>query len=89
MIGEGEAAGIEHGGSGLVPGAVLVVAHQGEAPGGKLHSYLMAAPGVESHTHQGLLARFQQAVGQPCFFNAAAFPLNYKSLGFAAVLPQE
>ena len=52
MPGEGKAAGEEHGGSGFVPGAVFVVAHQGEAPAGKLHPDLMAAAGVKADANQ-------------------------------------
>ena len=42
-VGEGKTAGEKHGGSLFVPGAVFVVAYQGEAPGGKLDTDLVAA----------------------------------------------
>ena len=46
LVGEGDAAGVEHGRGNIVPGAVFVVAHQGIPPAGKLHPDLVTAPGV-------------------------------------------
>ena len=47
--GKADAAGKQHRLRSFVPGAVLVVAHQGVPPGGKLHPYLVAPSGVETN----------------------------------------
>ena len=52
FVGEGQAAGEEHGSGGLVPGAVLVVAHQGEAAAGELYPDLMTAACMEPDPDQ-------------------------------------
>ena len=52
LPGEGQTAGEEHGLRLFVPGAVLVITHQGEAPGGELNPDLVAAAGVKPDAHQ-------------------------------------
>ena len=52
LVGEGNAAGVEHRSGGLIPGAVLVVADQWKAPAGELDTNLMAAAGVKPNMNQ-------------------------------------
>ena len=43
---ESDPAGEKHGGRGVIPGAIFMVAHQRETPAGKLHPDLMTAAGM-------------------------------------------
>ena len=83
-IGEGQAAGEEHGRSLGGPGAVLMVAHQGEAPGGKLDSDLVAAAGVQPDADQAFFSGSQGLKLQSGFFDTLSLFLDNKNLIFEA-----
>ena len=51
--------------------AVFMIPHKGKATACKLHSYLVAAPGIQLYPHKGTLARFQQTVGRRACFTPA------------------
>ena len=89
LVGEGNAAGVEHRSGGLIPGAVLVVADQGKAPAGELGTNLMAAAGMEPDVDQRGFAFCQPLEFQPGVFNTFSHPLDYEYLVFAAVFPQK
>lgn len=86
--GESQGAGEEEGGGGGVAGAVFVVAHQGESPGGELDADLVAAAGVQEDAHQGGFAGAEAGEFQPGGLDALALPLHHEYLIFGAVLPQ-
>ena len=84
-----EAAAEKHRGGVFVPCAVFMIAHQGEAPAGKLHPDLMASAGMQADMHQGIFSRFLAGKFQPCLFDTAALPVHYKDLVAAAVLEKK
>ena len=90
-IGKGDPAGKELGRCDLVAGAVFVVTHQRKAAAGELDANLVAAAGVKAHMdktgfsggkrgNSGKTFKFQ-----PSFFDAFAFPIDYKNFIFSAV----
>ena len=89
LPGETDAAGEQLRLLRLVPGAVFVVAHQGEAPGCELDPDLVAAARVEPDVQQG-----GGAVGQPDVFQAGLFPalpllFHHEDLVLPAVLEEK
>ena len=89
LVGEGELAGKEHGGRGVVLAAVFPVSHQRESPGGKLHPDLMAAPGVQTDAHKAGVGSCETGVLQPSFFDPFSFLFHHKNLVFAAILKEK
>jgi len=89
LIGEGDPAGEEHGFCPLVPGAVFVISHQGEAAAGELHPNLVAAACMEADADKAGLAFGQPFVFQPGLLYAASLPFYHKNLVLFAVLPQK
>ena len=87
FVGEGDAAGPEHGRGAFVPGAVFVVAHKRKAPAGKLHTDLVASAGVEPDADEGGIPLCESAVFQPGFFYAPAFPIYHIHFVLFAVFP--
>ena len=88
FVGKGKAAGVEHGSGDLIPGAILVVAYQGEAPAGELDSDLVTASGMEPDVDQSGFSFCQSLEFQPGGLNTLAHPLDHEHLVFAAVFPQ-
>ena len=89
MAGEGDAAGEQHRLFPFIPGAVLVVAHQGEAPGGELDPDLMAPSGMEPHMNEAGFSRRQTGKFQPGFFYSGTLALDCENLILLAVFPEE
>ena len=59
-----------------------MIAHQGKATAGKLHTDLMAAAGVQPDAYQVIAVANKL---QACFFHTLALLFYYKNLIFAAV----
>ena len=86
---EGQLAREKHGGRGLVPGTVFMIAQQGISTACKLHADLMAAACMQANTHKGWVGIGLPHKLQPCFFDTLAFPLDNKYFIFTAVFKQE
>ena len=82
---EADPAGEQHRGSGVITGAVFVVAHQRESPAGELHTDLMAAPGVQPDVNKALFAGTKALILQPCEFYALSLFFDHKNLIFPTV----
>ena len=82
---EADPAGEQHRGSGVIMGAVFVVAHQGETSAGELHTDLMAAPGVQPDVNKALFAGAKTIIFQPGEFYAFSLFFDHKNLIFPTV----
>ena len=89
FVGEGDAAGPEHGRGAFVPGAVFVVAHKRKAPAGKLHTDLVASAGVEPDADEGGVVAGQTGKSKARGFYTGTLPLDHKDLILPAILKQK
>ncbi len=89
LIGECDPAGIKHRFCLSSPAAVLVVAHQGESPAGKLYTDLVASSGVKTDVDATALTGIQHPVCKPGLFDPSALLFYHKDFIFAAVLKKQ
>ena len=66
-----------------------MVAHQGVAPGGKLHPYLVAAAGFQKDPYKAFFPRTEQPIAQLCGPDPGPGTLDHKDLILPAVLKKQ
>ena len=88
LPGEGDSSGEQHGGRGIVPGAVFVITHQRISPGGELDPDLMAPAGMEPHMDQGSITCGEPPEFQPGLFDPGPLALHHKHLVLPAVFEE-
>ena len=90
LIWKTDLAGKQHRICPFIPGTVLVITNQREAPAGKLHPDLVTAPGVKPDADKTVSVHNSKADKfQSCFFYALSLPFYCENLVLFGILPKK